>query len=152
MNAPNHGRGVASFRAQTAEDVRRAAGEPVAVSSLSPGGQSGFNVRTAGPPDALDRRDGPHRGDSVTGLRPSIEVRIDEIALQGFPSAHRYLIGDAIERELTRLLAAGGALPRLASSAEIDELDGGTFRHDPGRNPRAVGGDIARAIYRRLSG
>jgi hypothetical protein len=152
MNAPNQRRAMASFPKKTAEDGRLAGGEPVAVSGLSPGGQSGRNIRPTGPPDASDRRDGPHRGDSVTGLRPSIEVRIDEIALQGFPPAHRYLIGDAIERELIRLLASGGELRRLASSAEIDELDGGVFRHDPGRNPSAVGGDIARAIYRRLSG
>jgi hypothetical protein len=151
MNAPNQRRGMASFPQKTAEDGRRAAGQPVAVSSLSPGGQSGINVRHPGSPDAVVHRDGPHRGDSVIALRPSIEVRIDEIALQGFPPAHRHLIGDAIERELTRLLATGGELPRLAASAEIDELDGGAFRHDPGRNPRAVGGDIARAIYRRLS-
>jgi hypothetical protein len=150
MNRPNQERGMVSFPQQTVEDRRLDAG--VAVRGLSAGGQSSFNVRPPGPPDALDGRDKPHRGDSVTRLRPLIEVRIDEIALQGFPPAHRYLIGDAIERELTRLLAEDNSLGGMPKSAEIDELDGGAFRHDPGRSPRTVGGDIARAIYRRLSG
>src|SRR5690348_9620388 len=107
MNTPNQRRGMPSFPQQTTEDRRLDAGEPVAVSGLSPAGRTSFNIRPPGAPDALDGRDGPHRGDSVTGLRPSIEVRIDEIALQGFPPAHRHLLGDAIERELTGLLASG---------------------------------------------
>ena len=75
--------------------------------------------------------------------KPSVEVHIDELVLHGFAPGDRRGIGDAVERELARLLAARG-LP-------VPGADVGVARVSAG--PAApTGGAIAEAVYGAIGG
>jgi len=80
-------------------------------------------------------------------VEPSVELQIDELVLHGFTPCDRYAIADAIQRELSHLLAApdGRALRRVGSHRE--RLDGGMFTVVPGSHGRVVGAQVARALY-----
>ena len=86
-------------------------------------------------------------------MRPKeIELHIEELVLEGFAHADRHRVADAIEGELTRLLAAHGLPPALtAARLEGARLDAGTVRLKQGGAPRAAGKEIARAIHGGLS-
>lgn len=72
--------------------------------------------------------------------RPNIEVHIDEVVLHGFAPGDRAGIGDALERELGRLLAERGLAVPVA--------DVGVARVDAGPIDRGGGGGaIARSIH-----
>lgn len=80
-----------------------------------------------------------------------IELHIDELVLHGFNSSDRFRIGDAMERELHRLMA-GKALPVLfASHASIERLDAGQFMVAPGARPQSIGAQLAQSVHQRLS-
>ncbi|MGH9825917.1 MAG: hypothetical protein ACREDR_22025 [Blastocatellia bacterium] len=83
--------------------------------------------------------------------QPSVEMHIGELSLVGFKAGDKHIVGDALERELTRLLAGndGGALPNR--EIELDRLDLGSFQVRPGMSPRAIGVEVAAAIFRRLT-
>jgi hypothetical protein len=84
-------------------------------------------------------------------MKPNIELHIEELILRGFEPGDRYRIGDAVERELTRLLAERGTLPSLAHGSEIQRLDGGSFEVKAGSSAEAIGVQVAQAVYGRLS-
>ena len=77
----------------------------------------------------------------------TIDLRIDEIVLHGFAPADRHRIGDAFQRELTRLLAAEGVPPAWASGGPAAQVDAGAFTVAPGARPEIVGAQVARAVY-----
>jgi hypothetical protein len=78
---------------------------------------------------------------------PRIELRIEELVLHGVDAADRHRIGDAVERELVRLLERGPLPPHLSTESAIDRIEGGLHRL-PGRvSPAAVGAAAARAIH-----
>ena len=81
----------------------------------------------------------------------NIELQIEELVLHGFAPGDRYRIGEAVERELARLLAQLG-VPNLITSA-IDEagIDAGAFDLKPNANAQQIGAEIAGAIYGGLS-
>jgi hypothetical protein len=93
-------------------------------------------------------------------MRPrTIDLHIDELVLHGFPSGDRRRIGQALERELVRLLAessASGALPVALSGGAVT---GGASPSSPGGEvhlpasspPDVAGAEVARAVYRSLS-
>ena len=99
-----------------------------------------FNSRHSSP---LARRRGP-----VT--RHSIEVHIEELVLDGFDPKDRHRIGDAVERELARLIVAEGWSPSLMEPVQIDQLDGGTFRATPGGKAEALGTQVGQALFGQL--
>ncbi len=76
-----------------------------------------------------------------------VELRIDELVLAGVRPADAQDVGEAIERELARLVrdrgvpGHGGAL-ELTAPAEIERR--------PGEPPVALGARLAGAIYGRL--
>ena len=74
-----------------------------------------------------------------------VEVEIDELVLHGFDATRRHAIGDAVVRELERLLAAG-TNTAVRSTAVVDA---GTIRVDPAGGA-ATGRGIARAIHNSL--
>jgi hypothetical protein len=84
--------------------------------------------------------------------RPDVRVDIGELVLTGFPTAQRHNIGDAVQAELTRLIAERGMPPRFSRLANSDRIDGGAFRV-PRRNASAalVGQRIAAVVYRSLA-
>jgi hypothetical protein len=77
-----------------------------------------------------------------------VEVRVDELSLQGVRPVDRDRIAAAATRELERLLGqpdgwAGG-------SASVLDLDAGEVTLEGPDTPDALGTGIARAVYGRL--
>jgi hypothetical protein len=85
------------------------------------------------------------------GVKRNVELRIDELVLQGFPPGDRHRIGDAAARELARLFAEQGTPPSLGEGGEVARLSRGSFEARPGLGAEAVGVQVARAVYRGLS-
>lgn len=92
-------------------------------------------------------------GDLVIGaaLPAALELHIEELVLHGFAPADRFRIGDAVERELTRLLAEKGMHGIGRNSVVVEKLDGGSFKVVPGARPHMIGGQVAQAVHQQLS-
>jgi hypothetical protein len=84
---------------------------------------------------------------STINSLPSIELHIEELVLHGFPSSDRHRIGEALQRELTRLFMDEQTPPALAKSAEIERLNGGSFQTTATARPEATGAQVARAVF-----
>jgi hypothetical protein len=81
----------------------------------------------------------------------NVELHIEELVLRGFAPGERHRIGEAVERELVRLLGEHGVPPSLAQGSEVERLDGGAFEVAHGSKAEAVGVQVAQAIYGGLS-
>lgn len=88
---------------------------------------------------------------SESEIPACIELHIEELVLHGFPVAHRSSIGDAVERELHRLLAVHGLGTSARAQLDIESLDGGTFQIANNARPRAVGALLAQQLHRQVS-
>ena len=85
--------------------------------------------------------------DMITRPQASrIELHIEELVLEGFLPKDRYRIGEAVEAELARLLAAGGIGPELASGGAVPSVAAESIRLDGG-GPAQMGRQIARSVY-----
>ena len=80
-------------------------------------------------------------------MTPDVRLRIEELVLDGFAPGDRYRIGEAVERELTRLLAERGLPPALAGRGDVPQLDGGAFDLTPATGAEATGNQVARVVY-----
>jgi hypothetical protein len=81
-----------------------------------------------------------------------IELHIEELVLHGFAPNGRYGIGDAVKRELARLLSEGDIPPSWNRDADIARLDGGTFQMSAGALPTTIGTQIANTVYLSIGG
>lgn len=81
-------------------------------------------------------------------MKPSrIELHVDELVLHGFAPGDRHAIGEAVERELTRLLAERHVeVPLIAS--ERAHVNAGDVHVAPGSKAPAVGAQVADAVHR----
>ena len=79
-----------------------------------------------------------------------IHVHIEDLVLHGFDPRDRHGIADAVQQELTRLVAERG-LSAVQRPAEVARLDGGTIELNATRGSVA-GAPIARAVHSTLSG
>lgn len=79
--------------------------------------------------------------------RANLELHIEELVLHGFAPGDRHRIGDAVERELSRLFAEHGLPPNFETGFESPRLDAGSFNFAPGSKPEAIGAEVARALY-----
>ena len=77
----------------------------------------------------------------------NIELNIEELVLHGFSPGDRYGIGEAVERELTRLLADRGVPESLEGGREVASVDGGAIEVATGSKAEAVGVRVAKAVY-----
>jgi hypothetical protein len=77
----------------------------------------------------------------------SIEVDIEELVLHGFSPCDRHRIGEAVEQELTRLLADRRVPQSLERGREIANMDGGAFEVAQGSRAQVVGVQVAKAVY-----
>ena len=85
-------------------------------------------------------------------LKPqAMELHIDELILHGFPPDGRLSIGDAVERELGRLIAEQGLHGFAGGSVDIERLDGGAFQVAPGSPPKTIGAQVAGAVHKQLA-
>ncbi len=80
----------------------------------------------------------------------NVELRIEELILQGFVLAGREHIAAAVERELARLLAERGVPRSLGQGGDMTQVDAGSFILTPDRGSDVIGAELARAIYRGL--
>lgn len=85
------------------------------------------------------------------GMKPNIELHIEELVLHGFMPCDRDCVGRALKSELARLLAEGGPLLSLARNTAIDSLNAGHFEVGQGAKPQTLGTQVALAIYRGLA-
>jgi hypothetical protein len=79
-----------------------------------------------------------------------VDVQIDELVLHGFPHGDRYRIGQALESELTRLIAKKGIPPAIRQEGERESLAGNAVDIPPGSRPDTVGTRVAREVYGRM--
>jgi len=82
----------------------------------------------------------------------NIELHIEELALHGFAPGDRYRIGEAVERELQRLLAEQGAPALFSGPVDLTRIDAGAFNMKPDANSEMIGVQVAQAIYSGMSG
>jgi hypothetical protein len=80
----------------------------------------------------------------------NVELHIEELVLHGFAFADRYGIGEALQRELTRLLQQQGIGPVLLERRNVEMLAGGTFEVPPPSTAQAIGSGIANALHKGL--
>jgi len=80
----------------------------------------------------------------------AIELNIEELVLDGFARADRYVIGAAVERELTRLLSEQAIPPGWHRDVDIARLEGATFQMSAGARPFTIGAQIAGAVYKSI--
>ena len=85
-------------------------------------------------------------------MTPDVRLRIEELVLDGFAPGDRYRIGEAVERELARLLAERGVPGALAAGDEASSHDAGSFELTPNSGPDAIGSRVAAAVYGGLGG
>lgn len=80
----------------------------------------------------------------------SVEVEIEELILHGFAPGDRYSIGEAVERELTRLFTEQGVPATLEISRAIEISDAGAFQMRANARGENIGGEIAQTVYKGL--
>ena len=80
-------------------------------------------------------------------MRPgAIKLHIGELVLHGFEPGDRAALGEALETELARLLAAGDP-EALTRAQAVASLDGGAFEMPAHAAPEVTGTRLARAVY-----
>ena len=84
----------------------------------------------------------------------NINLHIEELVLHGFAPGDRYTIADAVERELTHLLAqqftpfrSAGIPPTWVHDSGNLRLDAGAFNVGAGSRADSIGAQIARAVH-----
>jgi hypothetical protein len=77
-----------------------------------------------------------------------LDVRIDELVLEGFAPADRFRIAKAIRIELSRLMGEQGRENLFVAR----NVDGGSFHVGVGMSAEAIGGQVARAVHGGLTG
>lgn len=80
-------------------------------------------------------------------MKPNMEFDIEELVLDGFPPGDRYLISDALQKELARLFVEGGIPSLLALSGDYPVLDAGWLQLEPKSNADTIGRRIAGTLY-----
>lgn len=80
----------------------------------------------------------------------NVELHIDEIVLHGFAHRDRYVIHEAIQSELTRLIAENGLPSSSRQGGDAARLDAGAVTVQKGMPPDAIGRQVAYAVYRGL--
>lgn len=82
---------------------------------------------------------------------PAIELHIEELVLHGFQPSDRRRIGDAVQRELARLLTERGLSALGAAPMNIDRIDAGDFKVAAGARPRVIGAQLAHTLHSSLA-
>ncbi len=83
--------------------------------------------------------------------RASIELHIEELVLHGFAPGERYRIGEAVERELARLLTEQGAPHLFSGNVELAQIDAGEFNVKQNAKSELIGAQVAQAVYGGMS-
>jgi hypothetical protein len=83
----------------------------------------------------------------------TIHLHIERVVLDGLVvgAAQAPQIAAAIQKELARLLAAGGLAPHARRGGAIPRLRGGNIRPANQSSPAALGRQIAGAVYQGIN-
>jgi hypothetical protein len=74
-----------------------------------------------------------------------VEIEVRELVLHGFDPRDGRAIGEAVERELARLVRARGV--ETAAPQDVARADGGAFPLPANARGAAAGAPIARAVF-----
>lgn len=80
-----------------------------------------------------------------------IDLHIEELRLDGFASVHRDPMGEAVQRELERLLTEQGVSAALLFQREIGRVEGGSFERKGGASGEKIGAQVAQAVYKGIN-
>lgn len=80
-------------------------------------------------------------------MRQKVELYIEELVLEGFKPGDEQRIGEAVEKELTRLLEMRGVPGSFRSDREMESINVGSFEVAPGARAERVGTQVAGAVY-----
>ncbi len=81
-------------------------------------------------------------------MRPkNIELNIEELVLDGFAGSDSRSIGEAVERELSRLFTEQGVPPSLERGGRIEGLNGMEFKITSDSSAEVIGAKTGRAVY-----
>ena len=83
-------------------------------------------------------------------MQPNIELHIEELVLHGFDGYNQYQIGEAIEREITRLLQERGLPASFNVERNVGRLNAANFTVQQNAKAMSVGNQIAQSIYNGL--
>jgi len=85
-------------------------------------------------------------------MRPiNINLHIDELVLNGFSPFDRYVIGDAVQRELSRLLESEGlAAIQLNEDHFMDSISNNLVIHDL-ESAESIGFRLGQTIYQGIN-
>lgn len=76
----------------------------------------------------------------------SFEISIDELVLEGFAPSEKYRIGEAVQRELERLIVESTRANEPVAPGARDAVDAGAFTmHSP--RGEIIGAQIAQAVF-----
>ena len=80
----------------------------------------------------------------------NVNLHIERLVLDGIsiPPGQRPHLQAAVEGELTRLLAEGGAPSSWPSEGAVPYVSGESMQLGRDSNPKALGSQIAQAVYR----
>ena len=83
-----------------------------------------------------------------------INLHIERLVLDDLPVSRSQgnVVREAVERELTQLLARDGAAPRLGKAGAIAAVRGAKVHVTKAGGPVALGNQIANAVHRRIGG
>ncbi len=85
-------------------------------------------------------------------MEPSLDLRIDELVLEGLTAGDARRVGGSTALVLQELFDREGVPAALTTAGAVVALDAGTFALPRGARPEAVGRLLARAVYRALGG
>ncbi len=80
----------------------------------------------------------------------NIELHIEELVLHGFSPRDRDAIGEAVQRELTRLFVEQGGYASLGRGFEAERVDGGEFQVKSGAKAEGIGKQVGQSVYNSL--
>jgi hypothetical protein len=83
-------------------------------------------------------------------VEPGVDLAIDELVLEGLSPGDARRIGEAAGAALRELFEREGVPAALTTGGTAVTLDAGAFVVPPGARPEAVGGLLARAVYRAI--
>lgn len=86
----------------------------------------------------------------ATRQPPDIDLRIDELVLDGFRPEDRQRIAAALGQELRRAFAERGIPECLLAGGAIERVDARSFAATTSSPPRTIGIQLARALDRGL--
>jgi hypothetical protein len=141
------GPGIVKMPVRARSHLPRAAADPILAEAVAPAADAGAPAAASAVAPA------PSRGWDSEGDAGHIRVGIDELVLHGFEPVDRRAVGEAVERELARLLVDSrrrGLADEIATGDDRERLDGGTVALDAGATPRDIGIQLARAIHASL--